>query len=189
MLKRLKRWVFTMNNDCNDKTTEKKIENLTEEESIHTQEAEQESQTTIAPQDPYKEKFLALSADLQNYKRRVTAERIAWTQMAQEDVLKPLLPIFADLDRAIELAEKQHNEELNKWLDGFKLLQKQWQKIFDELGIQEIPGTGMFDPALHEALMQVDAPDKASGEIVQLLDKGYLFKGKVIRHAKVSVAR
>jgi len=136
------------------------------------------------------EKLLRVNADFQNFKRRVETERADWIQMAQSGVLEKFLPIMDDLDRAITASEKEENEhENNAWLEGFKLIQKNLNKTFSDLGVKEIDCSSDFNPEFHEALMSVDSEDHKSGQIIQVLDKGYMLKDKVLRHAKVSVAK
>lgn len=137
----------------------------------------------------YKEQYLRLNADFQNFKRRVEKERIEWMQTAQVHVLSKLLTIFDELDRAIQLADKQGSSEQVGWLEGFKLIQKNWQKALVGIGVTEVPTDGAFNPNLHEALMHENAEHKKAGDIVNVFSKGYQLKDKVIQHAKVSVAQ
>jgi len=136
-----------------------------------------------------KEKLLRVNADFQNFKRRVETERAEWIQMAQAGIMEKFLPVTDDLDRAILACEKEDNQEKKAWLEGFKLIQKNLNKTFSDLGIKEIDCSSDFNPEYHEALMSIDSPDYKSGQIVQVLHKGYMFKDKVLRHAKVSVAK
>lgn len=136
------------------------------------------------------EQFIKLSADLENYKRRVTRERAEWMDVSQVNLLIELLPIFDELDRALVMADNAQTDTTNNaWLDGFKLIQKNWEKKLEEVHVKVIDTSGMFNPEMHEALMQVEDPEKQSGQIAQVFHKGYTFKDKVIVHAKVSVAK
>ena len=138
----------------------------------------------------FKEKFMRTNADFQNYKRRIEKERLIWMETAQGSVMNALLPIIDDLDRAINTGEEKVKDETEQvWLDGFKIIQKNAQKILKELGVEEIDCSGMFDPELHEALVQVESKDHKEGVVVQILNKGYKFKENILRHAKVSVAK
>ena len=166
-------------------TENKPFETHEETAQSHTPEAEKKTDSD----QNYKEQYLRLNADLQNYKRRIEKERTEWMHLAQEKVLEPMLSIADDLDRAIENSEKNPEVAKSAWFEGFKLIQKNLHKALADLGVQEIPVSGDFNPELHEALVQVESPDHKSGHIVQLLNKGYTLKGKVLRHAKVSVAK
>lgn len=142
------------------------------------------------PQGPdYKELYLRTQADLQNMKRRMEKERLEWTGTIQADVIEKLLPFVEDLDRAIETAQTNKTEQTAIWLNGFELIAKNLKKTLSGLGVEEISAMGRFNPELHEALMSVQSADHASGMIVQQLSKGFTFKGKVLKHARVSVAQ
>jgi len=142
------------------------------------------------PQGPdYKELYLRTQADLQNMKRRMEKERLEWTGTTQADVIEKLLPFVEDLDRAIETAQANKTEQSAIWLAGFELIAKNLKKTLSGLGVEEIVATGRFNPEFHEALMNVQSADHASGMIVQQLSKGFTFKGKVLKPARVSVAQ
>ncbi len=167
-----------------------KNKNAEEINDTKAPEAPQEKTKLSKEEESFKEQFLRLSADLQNYKRRVEKERLDWMHMAQSNILQDILPIFDELNRALELSEQEATDEkTKKWLEGFKLIQKNWTKKISDLGVKEIDASGEFNPELHEALMQADSKDVESNHIVQCFEKGYTFKDKVIRHAKVSVAK
>ncbi|MCK4517461.1 nucleotide exchange factor GrpE [Candidatus Babeliales bacterium] len=137
----------------------------------------------------YKELYLRTVADFQNYKRRIEQQRSSWMQQAQGDILLPILPILDDVERAIESVAKQKKTGQEEMLAGLELIQKNITKIFKDLGVKEIDCFGKFDPELHEALMQIESADHKSGDIVQVMNKGYIFHDEVLRHAKVSVAK
>jgi len=137
----------------------------------------------------YQDLYLRSVADFQNYKRRVEEERAAWISHAQIEVLKPLLHLIDDIDRAVDSCKKQEEADKESILSGLELIKKNLDKTFKDLGVSEIDCSGKFDPNFHEALIEVDSPDHTSGDIVDVVNKGYMFKDKVVRHAKVSVAK
>ena len=162
-----------------------------EEKELIDQEAHEATSQIVQPsaaEESFKDQYLRLNADFQNFKRRVEKERIEWATSAQSAVLKKLLPLFDELDSVVMLAQGQTTDNAN-WTKGLELSQKNWQKALVELGVEEIPTGGMFDPELHEGLMQEEADDKESGSVLRTFSKGYRFKGLVIRHAKVSVVK
>ncbi|NDD54538.1 nucleotide exchange factor GrpE [bacterium] len=138
--------------------------------------------------DPnYKDLYLRTNADFQNFKKRTERERSELAQLLQAEAMEQLLPIVDDLERAIAAATANgHNQA---WIDGFSLILKNAKKRLSDKGVEEIATAGMFDPALHEALMHVESPEHTSGQIVQVLEKGYTLKGKVLKYARVSVAK
>lgn len=137
----------------------------------------------------YRAQSLRVSADFANYKRRIEKERLEWMQTAQSSILQKVLPIIDDLERALAHTQSNVSAEQNPWIEGFVLIQKNATKLFAELGIEEIDASNAFDPELHEALVSVHVEDKETNQIVEVFRKGYLFKGKVLRHAQVSVAK
>ena len=134
------------------------------------------------------DKLLRVTADFQNYKMRTERERMQSIQVGQMVVLTKLLSIVDDVERAIDEAKKQNKADLN-WLTGFELIAKSLHQLLADYRVYPIEQIKAFDPELHEALAQVDAPDHQSGDIVAVLQKGYVMDGRVLRPAKVTVAR
>ena len=133
-----------------------------------------------------------LAADFDNYRRNADKDRILWYGKAQAEVLLQVLTIVDDFDRAFEATQvpladpTMHN--LKSWIDGFSMIRQSLSKILEKYDVKEMPASGQFDPERHEALAQVQSADHASGEIVSVIRKGYLFKGAVLRTALVTVA-
>lgn len=74
-------------------------------------------------------------------------------------------------------------------LEGFKLISKDFYKFLEKQGVKELEGCEIFDPELHEAVMEIEAENKQPGNVVEVLQKGYLINGAILRPAKVSVAK
>lgn len=138
-----------------------------------------ECQTQV---NEWKDRALRTAADYENFKKRSEKERLMWISNAQSSVLLDLISIVDDFDRAFAQPSDQSRA-------GFELIYKSLQKILQKYGVQEIKDVAQFDPVKHEAIMQVETPDHKQGDIVQVLEKGYAFKGEVLRPAKVSVAK
>ncbi len=132
-----------------------------------------------------KDKYLRLYAEFENHRRRTTKEKIDLIQSAGEQLLKALLPVADDFDRA----EKSFKEKNDKESEGFFLIQNKFRKILEQYGIKEMDNSsGEFNPDLHDAITQIPVPDETQkGKIVEVVEKGYLLNEKVIRHAKVVV--
>lgn len=138
----------------------------------------------------WKDKYIHVSADLQNYKRRTEQQQALWGMRAQADVLLQLLPIVDDFDRALsEHYNRERTPELDEWLKGFELIGKSLYKFLQDAGVAEIKEIIYFDPYIHEAIVQVESDKHTSGEIVDVIQKGYMFKDQVLRPAKVTVAK
>lgn len=136
-----------------------------------------------------KEKFVRLGADFQNYKKRVEKDRIEWIDRSKADLLIGFLQIGDNFDRALEEARHVNNEQLHEWLKGFELIYKVFNDFLKEQGVEPIVQNDVFDPTLHEAIAQLESSDHQSGHIIDLFEKGFFYKGKVLRTAKVTVAK
>ncbi|NRB21383.1 nucleotide exchange factor GrpE [Candidatus Dependentiae bacterium] len=137
-----------------------------------------------------KEKYVRSVADFDNYKRRSEQERARWALSAQSAVFVDLLAIVDNFDRAqAEHEKKERTPKMDVWLQGFELIGKSLYKLLDKYNVKPVKDNKTFNPELHEALVQVDSQDHESGQIVDVLQKGFTFKGELLRPAKVSVAK
>ncbi|MDR3647439.1 MAG: nucleotide exchange factor GrpE [Candidatus Babeliales bacterium] len=135
-----------------------------------------------------KDTLLRLNADFDNYKKRVVKEKANWLLDAQGEVIVSLLPIIDDFDRAMVESKKQEGKDLATWISGFELIHKAFHKFLDKYNIKEINGFIHFDPEFHEAIAQIDS-EQESGTIIEIVQRGYTFNDKVLRPAKVIVAK
>lgn len=137
-----------------------------------------------------KDQLIRVTADLQNFKKRVEKEKIQWINIAQSELIHDILLFVDDFDRALQEKEKQDlSKEVKAFLDGFSMIHKSLYKFLDQYKVSEIKEVQTFDPNLHEAISQIDSPDHKTGEIVSVVQKGFMFKDKVLRPAKVVVAK
>jgi len=205
----LKKYCISMN--FRD-TTMNENDNITvnnqpdETSDISAQLAECQTQIT-----EWKDRAFRAAADYENFKKRSEKERLMWISSAQSSLLVDVIAIVDDFDRAFSpsihpqpsllqsyggQAEEQGvhgrrslGEGGSKDRAGFELIYKSFQKVLLKYGVHDITEVAQFDLVKHEAIMQVESPDHKQGDIVQVLEKGYLFKGEVLRPAKVSVAK
>ncbi len=127
-------------------------------------------------------------AELINYRKRKDEETQGLLKYANKDLILELIPVADNFERAIKLDDTNLNDELSKFLDGFKLIYSHLTETLKKFGVEEIETVGkQFDPNVHEALMTKQDPSKPNEEILECLLKGYTLKGKVIRAAKVVV--
>jgi molecular chaperone GrpE len=125
-----------------------------------------------------------LAADFDNYRKRVAREQEALSTRAAERLVKELLPIVDDLERALEAAEEHEEAKLE---EGVRLVQRQLASVLEREGLAEIETTGRFDPHVHEALLS--QPSEAEeGSVIEVLQKGYRLGERVLRPARVIVA-
>lgn len=122
-------------------------------------------------------------ADLQNFRRRIDEERSELKVFANVELLGALFPVIDNLKRAFDHIHENIAE--NEWVKGIQSIEQQLLSTLTQLGLEEIATTGeQFDPELHEAVMQGPGPQN---EIIEEFEKGFAFKGKSIRPAKVRV--
>ena len=137
----------------------------------------------------WKDKYLHLSADFQNHKKRLKKEQASLTQLIKADMLREILLIVDNFERAMEAGTKEEEQSIEVWLKGFELIAKDLYKFLEKQGVKEIESIEPFDPERHEAVMQVESESHEPGAVVIVLQKGYLLNNHVLRPAKVSVAK
>ena len=134
------------------------------------------------------EKVLRLAAEMQNYKKRNETEKSNMLKYANEDLAKSLLPILDNFERAIKLDDDDLSDEVSKFLSGFKMIYGSFVNVLNNIEVKEIECDGLeFDPVYHQAVLTEKDENKPSGVILEVLQKGYMYKDKVIRPAMVKV--
>lgn len=137
--------------------------------------------------EEWRERCLRVNAEFENYKKREIRERQTREMMAQQVIILPLLTIVDNFERAIA-QQQSAPEQARPWLEGVGLIAKELEKFLEKIGVRPIEQMDQFNPEFHEAVAQVTDSKKSAGSIVTVFEKGYLFKGAVIRPARVSVA-
>lgn len=131
------------------------------------------------------EKFLRAQADLINYRKRKDEEVLKQLKYANEDLVLEILPILDNFERAIKMGEE--NNDAN-FISGIKMVYESLTKALEKFGVKEIESLDKpFDPAYHQAVMKESNNDKAKEIILEVYQKGYVLKDKVIRPAMVKV--
>lgn len=123
-------------------------------------------------------------ADFDNFRKRNASIYCESLEEGERGVIKELLPVLDNFERAL-----QSNGEGDAWREGVRLVYKQFVNVLEKNGLAEIESTGQFDPEFHEAVLQEEAEGKAEGEIIEVLQKGYKVKNRIIRHSMVKVAK
>lgn len=133
------------------------------------------------------EKLKASHAELINYRKRKDEEVANKLKFANQDLILDIIPVLDNFDRAIKL-QKTDDANLTKFLDGFKMLYTSLNETLKRYGVEEIECLGQeFDPNLHEAMLIDKDETKADNIVTEVLIKGYILKGRVIRAASVKV--
>lgn len=148
---------------------------------------EQELQSTNQAKDEYYNRLLRSQADFDNFRRRTRAEIEQLTLSAGEDLVKKILPTLDNLERAVLSFKEQPDN--SSWREGVELTLKQFQNILAAEGLEAVVAMEQeFDPQVHEAVMQEESEAVTAPTVVQELQRGYKFRGKLLRPALVKVA-
>jgi len=180
------------------KDQENNIEETNNEENLETNNEETENEAGIDLQKKIeelekanldlKDTLLRRVADFENYKRRVDQEQKSFLSFANESLLLNILPVYDDLERSLEHADEQANYESLK--KGLQLVFDKFTKVLESQGVTKIAEKGdSFDFNMHDALMQKPDDSVPPHTVLEVLERGYKLRDKVIRHAKVIVSQ
>ena len=133
--------------------------------------------------DSFKDKLLRTTAEYENFRKRTVKEKQGIYAEACADVLKEVLPVLDNLERALSV--EGCGEELRT---GVEMTVRLFNDAFEKLGVEELASNGEFDPNLHNAVMHVEDEQYGVNEIVEVFQKGYKKENKVLRHSMVKVA-
>ena len=169
--------ILSENNEPGEKVSDPTPVNTSEDISV------ERLQTDLAEQ---KDKFIRLYSEFENFRRRTAKEKLDLIQSANEQLIKTLLPVIDDFDRA----EKSFRDKNDKELEGFFLIHSKFKKVLEQSGVKimDVKAGSDFNADLHEAITQIPAPDETlKGKVVDVIEPGYVLNDKVIRFAKVVV--
>ena len=137
----------------------------------------------------YKDRWMRLAAEFENYKKRRAREFEALVKSASEDVIRDLLPILDGVGRALAHSENGDTES-EGFQEGIKMIMEQFPRVLYNRNLKEIETVGKpFDPTVHEALMQMPSDIHDAGIVADEVEKGYSLGDKVLRPAKVVVSQ
>lgn len=172
------------NTQTEETAQEQPQEELTAEEKL-TKELEAAQQTI----EEQKDKYLRLSAEFDNYRKRTMKEKAELIKNGGEKAIGAILPILDDLERALQNMQKA--DDVKAMYEGIDLIYQKFLKNLSQEGLQKMEPVGeTFDTDFHEAIALVPSPDEAQkGKVLDCVQTGYKLNDKVIRHAKVVVAQ
>jgi molecular chaperone GrpE len=166
--------------------TKNSQEEMSNEEEMNLMQKElndAETQTQIAI-----DKMMRLAADFDNYKKRNAKEFENIRKYAAENIIKELIPIVDNFERAIESANE--SKDINSLLGGIKLILNQMLNLLDKEGVTRIKAVGeVFDPNVHEAVMHIASDEYPDNVVTQELQKGYILRDRVVRPSMVAVSK
>ncbi len=184
-----------MSEKNNDKHEEQKQNaRLNDEVGQASEEVKQEAPSVTAEEKTSEEKlaelndkYIRLYADFENYRKRMSKERIDLLKYAGEEVFKKIIPVLDDFERAFKSLAEITDITIIK--QGEELIYNKFKTILTQNGLEEMKSAGeIFDPEIHDAVTNIPAPsEEMKGKVIEEVEKGYYLNGKVIRHAKVVV--
>lgn len=135
-----------------------------------------------------KERYLRLYAEFENYKKRAQRDQLDYTKFAAEKVIKELLPVVDNLERAVAHARGAKADA--SIVDGLDLIVRQFVDALGKSGCEPIEAVGKrFDPAFHQALAQVESSEHEPDTVVEEAQRGYLLHGRILRPSLVTVSK
>jgi molecular chaperone GrpE len=150
---------------------------------------ESEYQKLVADAADYKDKYIRLYAEFENARKRMERERLEFIKYANEELIENFLGIMDDLERSVEAAKTKH-QDYDAFLKGIEMVMAHIYELLKKNNVRPIEAIGKkFDPHCHEALMQVESGDHEDDVVVEEFQKGYLLGDRVVRTAKVKVAK
>ncbi|MGB1204092.1 MAG: nucleotide exchange factor GrpE [Chitinophagales bacterium] len=182
--------ILTETEKTNDETTAEKT--IEVEESVETKTVEEPKIDEIAVLKTeikdWKDKYLRLYAEFDNFRRRKAREQLELTKTAGKDIIVNLLPILDDFERAFKAREGKENGDSIK---GFELIYHKLQKNLEQKGLKAMESIGQnFDADSHDAIAEIPAPtENLKDKVIDEVEKGYFLGDKIIRYAKVVVGK
>lgn len=150
-------------------------------------------EAALAEAAEYKDKYLRAHADFENTKRRLEKDKMNAVSYANESFAKDILAVIDSFENAlssIEGADEENSSEVLKQMkEGVNLTYEQLKKILEKNHIKEVDCSGEFNPEVHQAIMQVDSDAHEEGDVVQVMQKGYTIKDRILRPAMVSTCK
>ncbi len=172
-----------INEELNQEATTESTANSSENSEVKVEQTAEEKYAEL------NDKFLRLYSEFDNYRKRTNKEKIDLIGSASAGVLKDLIPVIDDFERAI--ANNETSEDITVVKEGFQLIYNKFKTILENKGLTPMNAKGkVFDSELHEAIANVPAPSKdLIGKVVDDVEKGYFLNDKVVRYAKVVVGQ
>ena len=175
----------TITNDQSEAATQdaSKSDNMAEDKSAETD--------TVAEKSPeeqidWKDQYIRLQAEFDNFRKRTLREKMELIENGGRDVLKAILPILDDMQRATAASEK--SDDINALREGEKLVVQKFIDTLRQNKVVEIEALdAQFDENLHEAVARFAAGEDKSGKVIDVVERGYMLGDKVLRYAKVVV--
>ena len=168
------------------------VEDMETEETVSSEgEAAETSAGKKEPKDvqieELQDRLKRQMAEFDNFRKRTEKEKASMYEIGARDIIERILPVVDNFERA--LAAKTEEPACAAYAEGVEMIYKQFMKALEDAGVEAIEALGQqFDPNLHNAVMHIEDEQYGENEISQELQKGYKYKGAVVRHSMVQVA-
>jgi molecular chaperone GrpE len=182
-----------MEDSYHEKQETEATQELNPSEELLSKEGESSQEELLSQEEKWvaevaelKEKYLRLYSDFENFRKRTAKERIDLIKTASEEVLKELIPVVDDFERAFKAAEQEVDAQ--KIREGNQLIFHKLIKILESQGLKSMENLigNPFNPDTQEAITQIPAPsEEMKGSVIDVVEKGYMLGDKVVRFAKV----
>jgi molecular chaperone GrpE len=172
--------------DIKQDIAKEQVEKQTVNETVEEISVEEKLQQDLSSE---KDKFLRLFAEFENYRKRTARERLDLIETAGQSVMRSILPVLDDFERALgHIEEDKEAEDLRK---GVMLIYQKLLTTLEQKGLKEMESKGkIFDSDFHQAITEIEVPNKKQkGKVYDVIEKGYFIGDKILRHAKVVVGK
>jgi molecular chaperone GrpE len=175
----------------NENLEESQAEEVEEQTEVEETAEVDPLEAALAEAADYKDKYLRAHADFENAKKRLEKDKMNAVAYANESFAKDILAVMDSFENALASMEENgdSSEVLEKMKEGVTLTHEQLKKVLEKNHIKAVECEGEFDPEVHQAIMQVESDAHETGEIVQVMQKGYTIKDRVLRPAMVSTCK
>jgi molecular chaperone GrpE len=182
--------IMAEDKELDEQSTQEVKDEVTQEQTDENVQTEEKKELT--PEEKYadlNDRFIRLYAEFDNFRKRTNKERIDLINSASAGVMKDMLTIIDDFERAIQ--NNENVEDIQAVKEGFQLIYQKFKGILESKGLKAMNSKGeAFDSELHEAIANIPAPtEDDKGKVVDDVEKGYYLNDKVIRFAKVVVGQ
>jgi molecular chaperone GrpE len=175
----------------NENLEEPQAEEVEEQTEVEETAEVDPLEAALAEAADYKDKYLRAHADFENSKKRLEKDKMNAVAYANESFAKDILAVMDSFENALASMEESgdSSEVLEKMKEGVNLTHEQLKKVLEKNHIKAVECEGEFDPEVHQAIMQVESDAHETGDIVQVMQKGYTIKDRVLRPAMVSTCK
>lgn len=176
-----------------EKSTQAGEQEQEQEENLESQEAPEaqvEDLEAKKEEEDFKKKFYYLAAEMDNMKKRFDREKQNLLKYGNEKLLTGLVEVVDNFDRTLQALESEEDKKILNIVEGINMVKNQMTEVLKKNGLEEVEAEGkIFDPNYHEAMAQQPSEEKEDQEVVSVFQKGYVLNGRLLRPAKVVVAK